>query len=140
MTDSLPIMATLDAAFPQEPLMIPPEGSAARQEAESLLRLERELFSAWCRLTFSPGKGLFAAHNRLAQLPEDLGALTMLEEIDVSHNALSTLPGSLGQYHLSSPTLSPAAQSPNASRGTECAWGRTGSAVSAAYCVSSSRT
>lgn len=64
MTDSLPIMATLDAAFPQEPLMIPPEGSAARQEAESLLRLERELFSAWCRLTFSPGKGIFDAHEK----------------------------------------------------------------------------
>merc|ERR1712087_431738 len=64
MTDSLPIMATLDATFSTGPQMIPPQGSADRDRANSLLQLERELFSWWCRLTFQPGKGLFDSHER----------------------------------------------------------------------------
>lgn len=64
MTDSLPIMATLDATFEQGPQMVPAKGSAQRGRAEELLRLERDLFGAWCRLTFSPGKGMFDSHEK----------------------------------------------------------------------------
>uniref|UniRef100_A0A7S0Q824 GST N-terminal domain-containing protein n=1 Tax=Coccolithus braarudii TaxID=221442 RepID=A0A7S0Q824_9EUKA len=82
MTDSLPIMATLDAAFDSGPPMIPPQGSADRERANTLLRLERELFSAWCRLTFQPGKGLFDAHER--------GFMESLNKVDL---ALGETPG-----------------------------------------------
>jgi len=63
-TDSLPIMALLDGTFDQGPKMIPARGTADRKRAEKLLQLERELFGAWCRLTFQPGLGIFDGHKR----------------------------------------------------------------------------
>ena len=41
--------------------MLPPGGSAEFQRANALLKLERELFGAWCELTFRPGMGPFGA-------------------------------------------------------------------------------
>jgi len=66
MTDSLPIMQVLDATFdePGTPMMVPPAGPE-RERASELLRLERELFSAWCQLTFQPGKGLMDRNERI---------------------------------------------------------------------------
>ena len=52
-TDSLPIMSLIEATFPARP-MLPPPGSAAADRASALLRLERQLFGAWCDLTFRP--------------------------------------------------------------------------------------
>jgi len=45
ITDSATIMATLEREFPQTPLLPPP--GAERARAEVLMRLERQLFSAW---------------------------------------------------------------------------------------------
>ena len=73
VTESLVIMQLLDATFPDGPPMVP-EGGEERKAANALLNLERQLFSAWCRLTFSPGKGLFDAHER--------GFLETLREVD----------------------------------------------------------
>lgn len=64
ITESLVIMQTLDATFPEGPPMVPPPGSPMRQRAQELLGLERQLFGAWCSLTFQPGKGLFDANER----------------------------------------------------------------------------
>lgn len=65
MTDSIPIMLTIDAEFAEYgPRMVPPPGSAERERAEALLRLERELFRDWCSLTFQPGTGLFGASKK----------------------------------------------------------------------------
>jgi glutathione S-transferase len=66
MTDSLPIMQVLDATFAEEgtPMMVPPPGPE-RDRASKLLGLERELFGAWCSLTFQPGKGLMDRNERV---------------------------------------------------------------------------
>jgi glutathione S-transferase len=66
MTDSLPIMQVLDASFADEgtPMMVPPEGPE-RDRASKLLGLERELFGAWCSLTFQPGKGMMDRNERV---------------------------------------------------------------------------
>ena len=66
MTDSLPIMQVLDATFSDEgtPMMVPPAGPE-RDRASKLLGLERELFGAWCSLTFQPGKGLMDRNERV---------------------------------------------------------------------------
>jgi len=82
ITESLVIMQTLDAAFPDGPPMVPPPGSPMRQEAQQLLGLERQLFGAWCSLTFQPGKGLFDANEK--------GFLQTLREVD---DALSATEG-----------------------------------------------
>ena len=41
--------------------MLPPGGSTEFQLANNLLKLERELFGAWCELTFRPGMGPFGS-------------------------------------------------------------------------------
>ncbi len=64
MTESLVVMQRLDAEFPQGPPMVPPIGSPDRERASRLLSLERELFGAWCSLTFQPGKGLLDGNER----------------------------------------------------------------------------
>mmetsp|Transcript_17613 Transcript_17613/g.55618 ORF Transcript_17613/g.55618 Transcript_17613/m.55618 type:complete len:331 (-) Transcript_17613:58-1050(-) len=65
MTDSIPIMLTIDAAFADHgPRMVPAAGSADRAAADGLLRLERELFRDWCSLTFQPGTGLFGSNKK----------------------------------------------------------------------------
>jgi glutathione S-transferase len=65
MTDSIPIMLTLDAEFADHgPRMVPAPGSPDRATADSLLRLERELFRDWCSLTFQPGTGLFGNNKK----------------------------------------------------------------------------
>ena len=79
MTESLVIMQTLDAAFPEGPPMVPPPGSAERERASQLLGLERELFRWWCTLTFQPGKGLMDSSEKgllrtLGSVDEALGA------------------------------------------------------------------
>ena len=64
VTESLVIMQTLDQTFPQGPPMVPPAGSKDRDSAQRLLQLERQLFGAWCSLTFQPGKGLLDSNER----------------------------------------------------------------------------
>ena len=64
VVDSLPIMQLLDATFPHQPQMVPAPESEERTKAEKLLRLERQLFSHWCTLTFQPGQGIFGAHAK----------------------------------------------------------------------------
>ena len=66
MTESLKIMQVLDSTFaePGTPMMVPPPGPE-RDQASKLLGLERELFGAWCSLTFQPGKGLMGRNERL---------------------------------------------------------------------------
>jgi len=82
MTDSLPIMQALDQTFSGEgtPRMVPPPGPE-RDRASKLLGLERELFGAWCSLTFQPGKGLMDRNERafmatLRRVDEALGEST----------------------------------------------------------------
>ena len=64
VTESLVIMQTLDQQFAQGPQMVPPPGDPMRERANTLLGLERDLFSAWCSLTFQPGKGIFDGNER----------------------------------------------------------------------------
>ncbi|KAJ8601699.1 hypothetical protein CTAYLR_003197 [Chrysophaeum taylorii] len=52
-TESLDIMALLDRTFPETPMI--PEDDVA--EANRLLRLERELFGAWCSYVFRGDDG-----------------------------------------------------------------------------------
>uniref|UniRef100_A0A803TVN5 Leucine rich repeats and calponin homology domain containing 4 n=1 Tax=Anolis carolinensis TaxID=28377 RepID=A0A803TVN5_ANOCA len=49
--------------------------------------------SCVCRL---PLKVLIASNNKLASLPEDIGALRSLRQLDVSSNELQSLPSSVG--------------------------------------------
>ena len=44
--------------------MVPPAGTPERDLAQRLLGLERQLFGAWCQLTFQPGKGLMGSSER----------------------------------------------------------------------------
>jgi glutathione S-transferase len=68
MTDSIPIMLTIDAEFADHgPRMVPAAGSADRARADGLLRLERELFRDWCSLTFQPGTGMFGSNKKAFQ-------------------------------------------------------------------------
>ena len=46
--------------FPDNPAL-PAGDSPQFQRANALLKLERELFGAWCELTFRPGMGPFGA-------------------------------------------------------------------------------
>lgn len=46
ITESAEIMAELERAFPQRPLL-PARGTPERERADQLMRLERQLFSAW---------------------------------------------------------------------------------------------
>ena len=60
--------------------MVPPPGPE-RDRASKLLGLERELFGAWCSLTFQPGKGLMDRNERafmatLRRIDEALGEST----------------------------------------------------------------
>ncbi|CAM9506107.1 unnamed protein product, partial [Discosporangium mesarthrocarpum] len=57
MTESLAIMQTLEAAFPEKRHMLPDRDSAEFEEAVRLLNLERELFRWWCQFVFRPGDG-----------------------------------------------------------------------------------
>ena len=56
VTESLVIMQLIEAEFPEAPPMLPPAGPL-RQRAEALLRLERQLFGAWCDLVFRGSGG-----------------------------------------------------------------------------------
>mmetsp|Transcript_42167 Transcript_42167/g.78891 ORF Transcript_42167/g.78891 Transcript_42167/m.78891 type:complete len:531 (-) Transcript_42167:18-1610(-) len=64
MTDSLPIMQVLDQSFPEGPQMVPLSDPEALEQANQLLRLERQLFGDWCGLTFRPGKGIMDAAEK----------------------------------------------------------------------------
>lgn len=55
MTESLSIMQTLEAAFPEPRRMLPDRESPEFQEAVRLLNLERELFRWWCQFVFRSG-------------------------------------------------------------------------------------
>mmetsp|Transcript_54554 Transcript_54554/g.152173 ORF Transcript_54554/g.152173 Transcript_54554/m.152173 type:complete len:497 (+) Transcript_54554:44-1534(+) len=59
-TESLDIMAMVDNVFKESAghrQMLPPRGTDDWQRLERLLRLERELFSAWCSFVFHGGNG-----------------------------------------------------------------------------------
>ncbi|KAG8148267.1 hypothetical protein E2320_022318, partial [Naja naja] len=74
---------------------LPP--ALANLQALTHLNVSRNQISALpaclCRL---PLKVLIASNNRLASLPEDIGSLGSLRQLDVSSNELRTLPGSMG--------------------------------------------
>jgi len=77
MTESLKIMQVLDATFPSKPML--PQGPGDLDLANKLLKLERELFGAWCSFVFRPGglmggmsKGAFEA--KMDQVEKALAA------------------------------------------------------------------
>jgi glutathione S-transferase len=47
IVESAEIMRILEEAFPDHNPLLPPKGSKDRQRADSLMRLERRLFSDW---------------------------------------------------------------------------------------------
>ncbi len=47
IVESAEIMRILEEAFPDNKPLLPPKGSKERQRADSLMRLERRLFSDW---------------------------------------------------------------------------------------------
>lgn len=47
IVESAEIMRILEEAFPDNTPLLPPNGSKDRQRADSLMRLERRLFSDW---------------------------------------------------------------------------------------------
>jgi glutathione S-transferase len=59
MTDSIPIMMTLEKTFngPTNKRMWPEDGSPQLERAHALMRLERQLFGDWCNLVFRPSYG-----------------------------------------------------------------------------------
>ena len=80
-TESLDIMALLDATFPAADGaaardMLPPRGTAEFARVEELLRLERQLFSAWCGYVFRAGgaRARKAFEATLDQVDAALGA------------------------------------------------------------------
>ncbi|XP_034286742.1 leucine-rich repeat and calponin homology domain-containing protein 4 isoform X1 [Pantherophis guttatus] len=74
---------------------LPP--AIANLQALTHLNVSRNQISALpaclCRL---PLKVLIASNNKLASLPEDIGSLGSLRQLDVSSNELRSLPGSMG--------------------------------------------
>ncbi|CAN0020194.1 unnamed protein product [Scytosiphon promiscuus] len=56
MTESLTIMQTLEAEFPEPRRMLPDRESPEFQRAVTLLNLERELFRCWCQFVFRSGE------------------------------------------------------------------------------------
>eukprot|EP00931_Biecheleriopsis_adriatica_P087228 TRINITY_DN61729_c0_g1_i1.p1 TRINITY_DN61729_c0_g1~~TRINITY_DN61729_c0_g1_i1.p1 ORF type:complete len:516 (+),score=80.84 TRINITY_DN61729_c0_g1_i1:78-1625(+) len=54
MTESLDIMFTIENTFPDPERPMFPSSGALRERAAQLLRLERELFGAWCSYLFRP--------------------------------------------------------------------------------------
>ncbi len=47
IVESAEIMRILEEAFPDNKPLLPPKGTKERQRADSLMRLERRLFSDW---------------------------------------------------------------------------------------------
>lgn len=56
MTESLAIMQTLEAKFPEPRRMLPDRDSHDFQDCVRLLDLERELFRWWCQFVFRSGE------------------------------------------------------------------------------------
>nr|WEU39141.1 glutathione S-transferase [Saccharina japonica] len=56
ITESLVIMQTLEAAFPEPRRMLPDRDTPVFEEAVRLLNLERELFRWWCQFVFRSGE------------------------------------------------------------------------------------
>lgn len=81
ITESLVIMQVLDNEF-EGPAMLPPSDTEDFNRANQLLRLERELFSCWCQLTFRPS------------MPLGGGAKAQFEQcLDEVNAALAATPG-----------------------------------------------
>ncbi|XP_039180714.1 leucine-rich repeat and calponin homology domain-containing protein 4 isoform X2 [Crotalus tigris] len=74
---------------------LPP--AIANLQALTYLNVSRNQISALpaclCQL---PLKVLIASNNKLAALPEDIGSLSSLRQLDVSSNELRSLPGTMG--------------------------------------------
>ncbi|CAM9332650.1 unnamed protein product [Ascophyllum nodosum] len=56
ITESLVIMQTLEAEFPEPRRMLPDRGSSEFEDAVRMLNLERKLFSWWCQFVFGFGE------------------------------------------------------------------------------------
>lgn len=78
MTESLVIMQTLEAAFPQTQAMLPDRESQEFDDANRLLNLERELFRWWCNFVFRSGESSRGGLERV---------------LDDVNSALSSSPG-----------------------------------------------
>ncbi|XP_058037312.1 leucine-rich repeat and calponin homology domain-containing protein 4 isoform X2 [Ahaetulla prasina] len=74
---------------------LPP--AIANLQALTHLNISRNQISALpACLCHLPLKVLIASNNKLASLPEDIGSLGSLRQLDVSSNELRSLPGSMG--------------------------------------------
>jgi len=74
VTESLVIMSLLERTFPLNPML--PSSPAARADADELLRLERQLFGAWCDFVFRSsafGRARAAFLASLARVESALG-------------------------------------------------------------------
>ncbi|CAM9243938.1 unnamed protein product [Laminaria digitata] len=78
ITESLVIMQTLEAAFPEPRRMLPDRDTPVFEEAVRLLNLERSLFRWWCQFVFRSGES-------------SRGALE--ETLDEVNSALASSPG-----------------------------------------------
>ncbi|CAM9197623.1 unnamed protein product [Hapterophycus canaliculatus] len=78
MTESLTIMQTLEAEFPEPRRMLPNRESLEFQQAVQLLNLERELFRCWCQFVFRSGES---------------GRGAMEQTLDQVNAALASSPG-----------------------------------------------
>lgn len=78
MTESLVIMQTLEAEFPETQRMLPDRESREFDEANRLLNLERELFRWWCQFVFRSGESSRGGFERV---------------LDEVNSALSSSPG-----------------------------------------------
>ncbi|XP_029139413.1 leucine-rich repeat and calponin homology domain-containing protein 4 [Protobothrops mucrosquamatus] len=74
---------------------LPP--AIANLQALTYLNVSRNQISVLpACLCHLPLKVLIASNNKLAALPEDIGSLSSLRQLDVSSNELRSLPGSMG--------------------------------------------
>ncbi|KAL7982925.1 hypothetical protein Chor_013531, partial [Crotalus horridus] len=74
---------------------LPP--AIANLQALTYLNVSRNQISALpACLCHLPLKVLIASNNKLAALPEDIGSLSSLRQLDVSSNELRSLPGTMG--------------------------------------------
>lgn len=78
MTESLTIMQTLEAEFPEPRRMLPDRESPEFQQAVKFLNLERELFRCWCQFVFRSG---------------EIGRGAMEQTLDQVNAALASSPG-----------------------------------------------
>lgn len=79
----------MDVALVRGPMNLFKEDNILIRSRNQLTSLPREI----CRL---PLQTLLVAHNRLASLPDELGRMTALAELDAGCNEITSLPPRMG--------------------------------------------